>query len=207
MKPRRPVGERNFGTRLTLSKHLVATLEKTKPTVMQTAFGLLLVTICGCAIGFGVSRIAGKDAGSALVPATAAPVHDGATKDQGSAAEVQATGPATSDAGPYKQLTADELKEVVLVPVPPITSNLSAPETVWIRLEGSVALKANAVGKPNDIAQFAAARIVSYIRTLKLADIEGPSGYLALESDLNEIVSSATEGQARAFLISGFIVE
>jgi flagellar FliL protein len=100
-----------------------------------------------------------------------------------------------------------DLKDLVLTPFAPITSNLAVPENVWIRLEGSMAIKAKDGAKPADLVQLASDKIVSYVKTLKLVDIQGPVGFLAFNSDLNEIVRSATDGQARSVLISGFIVE
>jgi hypothetical protein len=55
--------------------------------------------------------------------------------------------------------------------------------------------------------QLASNKMVAYVKTLKLTDIQGPVGFLALNSDLNEIVRNATDGQARSVLLSGFIVE
>jgi flagellar protein FliL len=192
----------------------MADQEKSKSGTMQLALGLLIVTVIGLGAGFGLSQMFPKpeagpaqeaSANAASSPGTEGqtkPADHGATKDGGKAeAPVETQAVAAADFNPA------DLKDVVVAPFAPITSNIAVPDTVWIRLEGSMAIKAKDGSKPADVVQLASNKIVAYVKTLKLVDIQGPVGFLALNSDLNEIVRSATDGQARSVLISGFIVE
>lgn len=189
----------------------MADQEKSKSGVMQMVLGLVIVTSIGLGAGFGLSKMYFKpDPNPPLAAAAAAVKPD-------SRAEVKGQG-GTQESGkldvPPEVLAAAaadfnpaDLKDVVLAPFAPITGNIATPENVWLRLEGSMAIKAKDGAKPADVVQLASNKIVAYIKTLKLVDIQGSVGYLALNSDLNEIVRSATDGQARSVLISGFVVE
>ena len=175
---------------------------------MQLVLGLVIVTFIGLGAGFGLSTMFPKL--DAVAAAAAKPVADGHGK-----AEVHGTSKDAAKVEPPPETVAAaaadfnpaDLKDVVLTPFAPITANIAVPDTVWLRLEGSMAVKAKDGIKPAEVVQLASNKMVAYVKTLKLTDIQGPVGFLALNSDLNEIARNATDGQARSVLISGFIVE
>lgn len=188
--------------------------EKPKSGVMPLVLGLAGITLIGLGAGFGLSQmfmnVEPKAAQVASVAPAAKPGTDGPADSKGAdeskdGAKVDVPPPMIAAAA--ADFNPADLKDVVLTPFAPITANLAAPDTVWIRLEGSMAIKPKDGAKPADIAQMASNKMVAYVKTLKLVDIQGPVGFLALKSDFNEIVRSATDGQARSVLISGFIVE
>ena len=189
----------------------MADQEKSKSGTMQLVLGMAIVTVIGLGAGFGLSAMFPKpDAVAAASPSSVAkPPADGHGK-----AEVHATGkdakvdpPPETPAAAAADFNPADLKDVVLTPFAPITANIALPDTVWLRLEGSMAVKAKDGIKPAEVVQLASSKMVAYVKTLKLTDIQGPVGFLALNSDLNEIARNATDGQARSVLISGFIVE
>ena len=188
--------------------------EKPKSGVMPLVLGLAGVTLIGLGAGFGLSQIFMNVEPKAAQVASVAPAQksgaDPQAETKGSddnkdGAKVDVPPPTLAAAA--ADFNPADLKDVVLTPFAPITANLAAPDTVWIRLEGSMAIKPKDGAKPSDLVQVASNKMVAYVKTLKLVDIQGPVGFLALNSDLNEIVRSATDGQARSVLISGFIVE
>ena len=192
----------------------MADQEKAKSGIMPLVLGLVIVTVIGLGAGFGLSKLFFKPDAAPPQPVAAAtsakPAADPHAKPDahGTAKEPgKEEPPPETQAAAASDLNPADLKDVVITPFPPITANISMPETVWIRLEGSMAVKPNEGTKPADVVQLASNKIVAYVKTLKLVDIQGPVGFLALSSDLNEIVRSATDGQARSILISGFIVE
>ena len=175
---------------------------------MGTLLGLALVTVIGLGAGFGLSKMfptpepgPAQDAAAAEKPSATPVVPEAKDKDG------KPIVPAEIKMSAAAALTPADLKDVVLAPFAPITTNIALPSNVWIRLEGSMALKPANGAKPADLVQLASTKMVDYVRTLKLVDVQGPIGFLAMNSDLNEIVRSATDGQARAVLITGFIVE
>ena len=184
--------------------------EKPKSGAMQLVLGLLLTTIVSVGLGFGLSKtLAGPEAahGSGTAFASAA------TKDSVGVAveakpDAKLAGGVSQEAKPSAAaFNVADIRDMELTPFPPITSNIAMPESVWIRLEGVLAIKPNAGVKVADVAQIASTKMVAYVRTLKLADIQGSVGFQAFNADLNELVRNTTEGQARAVLIYGFIVE
>jgi flagellar FliL protein len=194
----------------------MADQEKSKSGAMQLVLGLVIVTVIGLGAGFGLSAMFPKPDPAAIASASASfaakPPADshakadvqGTNKDHGVTA-VEPPPPIAAAAA--ADFNPADLKDVVLTPFAPITANIAVPDTVWLRLEGSMAVKPKDGVKPADVVQLASNKMVAYVKTLKLTDIQGPVGFLALNSDLNEIVRNATDGQARSVLISGFIVE
>jgi flagellar FliL protein len=189
----------------------MADQEKSKSGAMQLVLGLAIVTVIGLGAGFGLSTMFPKPDSSAVASAAPKPASDGhgksddhgGSKDHGTAEAP----PLVTMAAAAADFNPADLKDVVLTPFAPITANIAVPDTVWLRLEGSMAVKAKDGTKPSDVVQLASNKMVAYVKTLKLTDIQGPVGFLALNSDLNEIVRNATDGQARSVLLSGFIVE
>jgi hypothetical protein len=189
----------------------MAEAEKLKSGAMPLVMALLLITGTGLGAGFGLSKMLPKPQISQVAEkspdrAGAAIESDNTTHSSLETSDASETLPDVS-MHPASAFTPADLKEVVLTPFAPITSNLALPESVWIRLEGTMAIKPDAGNKPADVVQLASTQMVAYVRTLKLADIEGAIGFQALNADLNELARNATEGQVRAVLISGFIVE
>ncbi len=186
----------------------MADQEKVKSGAMQLVLGLVIVTGIGLGAGFGLSKMFFKPDPNPPEVAAAKPDAHADAKGHGDSKDAgKADVPPETLAVAAADFNPADLKDVVMTPFAPITTNIATPETVWIRLEGSMAIKAKDGVKPADVAQLASNKIVAYAKTLKLVDIQGPVGFLALNSDLNEIARSATDGQARSVLISGFIVE
>lgn len=90
------------------------------------------------------------------------------------------------------------------VSLEPIVTNLAAPEDVWVRLEMSVLFGE----APNpETVQAIHQDVLTYMKTVKLHQVDGPSGYLHLKSDLKDLVKTRSEGVARGVLISALLFE
>jgi flagellar protein FliL len=96
---------------------------------------------------------------------------------------------------------------MVVAPFAPIVTNIANPNSVWVRLEGSVVIKAQTEVKPDVLAAQSAHQIMAYLRTLDLPQVQGASGLMHVTEDLNEIMKTFSDGAVRQVLISGFIVE
>jgi flagellar protein FliL len=94
-----------------------------------------------------------------------------------------------------------------LKPLPPIVTNLASPKGTWIRIEASVVVGADAAAGANALVAAIAEDIVAYLRTVPLAQIEGPSGFLHLREDLNDRARIRTGGKVRELVIQALVLE
>ena len=101
----------------------------------------------------------------------------------------------------------EEHIDVRAVPFPPVLTTLAAPAGNWIRLEGSALLRTETDDPPELLAETAAEQILTYLRTVRLEQIEGPSGMLALREDIDEMVKVLSGEQVQGVLIHGLVVE
>jgi flagellar FliL protein len=94
-----------------------------------------------------------------------------------------------------------------LKPLPPIVTNLASPKGTWIRIEASVVVGADAAAGANALVAAIAEDIVAYLRTVSLAQIEGPSGFLHLREDLNDRARIRTGGKIRELVVQTLVLE
>jgi flagellar protein FliL len=91
-----------------------------------------------------------------------------------------------------------------IIPLAPINTSLAAPDDVWVRMELSLEFKeAPEPGLADSIHQ----DILAFIRTVKLHQIEGASGFLHLRADLDERARLRSEGKAVRVLIRTLLFE
>jgi flagellar FliL protein len=116
---------------------------------------------------------------------------------------------AEGDAGetgapPPNRTSADEMR---VVPLPAILTNLAAPEGTWIRLEGALLVGGETSEADDVLARRAAAGLVTFLRTVEAAHVEGPTGFLHLRDDLNNLVATLSRGEIREVLIQSMVLE
>ena len=174
-----------------------------KTSWMTTAIVVVLLSLVGAGAGFAV--------GAFLQPARSAPPQAIPPSATASAASVETK---AGQAEPASGVTDAEVEDdavneadVKIVPLPPVLTTLAAPEGKWIRLEGSILTRPGAEKAPDLLAEMAGEQILAYLRTVRLEQLQGPSGLLALRDDLNETVRSLSKGDVRAVLIHGLLVE
>jgi len=86
-----------------------------------------------------------------------------------------------------------------------ITTNLAAPSDTWLRLELSIVLD-----KPTEdplLAQAIQQDLLAFMRTVKLHQIEGASGFQHLKADLLERASIRSDGHVKAVLVQTMLFE
>jgi len=94
-----------------------------------------------------------------------------------------------------------------LKPLPPIVTNLASPKGTWIRIEASVVVGADAAAGANALVAAIAEDIVAYLRTVPLAQVEGPSGFLHLREDLNDRARIRSGGKIRELVVQALVLE
>jgi flagellar protein FliL len=92
-----------------------------------------------------------------------------------------------------------------IIPLAPITTNVAQPADVWMRLE--ISLVFDKAPEDPALADAVHQDLLAYIRTLKLHQIEGASGFAHLRADLEERASIRTEGLAKRLLIRTMLLE
>lgn len=94
-----------------------------------------------------------------------------------------------------------------IVDLPPIVTNLGAPQDTWIRLEGSIIFDPKTLPHPEAVAGQIGDDILAYLRTVSLRQLEGPIGLENIRQDLNERAATRSGGKVRAFVIRTLVVQ
>jgi flagellar FliL protein len=94
-----------------------------------------------------------------------------------------------------------------IVDLPPIVTNLGAPQDTWIRLEGSIIFDPKALPHPEAVASQIGDDILAYLRTVSLRQLEGPIGLENIRQDLNERAATRSGGKVRGFVIRTLVVQ
>lgn len=92
----------------------------------------------------------------------------------------------------------------VVIPLASITTNLAAPEAIWVRLEASVVLDEP---QPPELIETIHQDLLAYLRTVKLHQVEGASGFQHLKADLEERAKIRSDGHVKQFLIRTLLFE
>lgn len=97
--------------------------------------------------------------------------------------------------------------DVMLQPVEAVVTNLGQPSDVWIRLETAMIYQHGALKNPEVTAAEIRQDLISYARTMTLAQLEGPSALQHLREDLNERVTTRTNGAVSELVIETLVVQ
>lgn len=112
--------------------------------------------------------------------------------------------PKAKDAKQGRKNASQGNEDKTVVPLDAIITNLAAPSTVWVRLELSAVFDGSA---DQAIARAIDQDILAYIRTVKLAEVEGPSGFQHLREDLEERAAVRSGGRVKKILIRTLLFE
>ena len=94
-----------------------------------------------------------------------------------------------------------------IVDLPPIVTNLGAPQDTWVRLEGSIIFDPKTLPHPEAVAGQIGDDVLAYLRTVSLHQLEGPIGLENIRQDLNERAATRSGGKVRAFVIRTLVVQ
>ena len=154
------------------------------PSLKKTIAEIALVTFLAAAMGAGFAW---------TQPAPPAPASPAAAKDA-----VKEDKPLPA---PDHQATAN------LFELPPIITNLAAPADTWIRLEVSIVFDAKDVPHPEVLGGEIAGDLLAYLRTINVAQLEGPIGLQNLRQDLSERVAVRSVGKVSELVIRTLVVQ
>ncbi|SFO12011.1 flagellar FliL protein [Mesorhizobium sp. NFR06] len=164
----------------------MANVEQAQPRkgpslVIQLA---MLLVVTAAAVGMGWVSGGYLKQGETPAPVPAA-LENGGTAEKSAEAGKQAVGP-------------------TLVQLAPITTNLASPSEVWIRLEASLLYDAP---QPPEMTEQIHQDLLAYVRTIKLHQIEGASGYQHLKADLDERAALRSGGHVKQVLVRTMLLE
>ena len=94
-----------------------------------------------------------------------------------------------------------------IVDLPPIVTNLGAPQDTWVRLEGSIIFDPKTLPHPEAMAGQIGDDVLAYLRTVSLHQLEGPIGLENIRQDLNERAATRSGGKVHAFVIRTLVVQ
>ncbi len=91
-----------------------------------------------------------------------------------------------------------------VIPLAAITTSIASPSDVWVRMEVSIVLdEPQAPDLPGIIQQ----DLLAYIRTVKMHEIEGASGFRHLRQNLDERAAIRSDGHVKQVLIRTLLFE
>lgn len=91
-----------------------------------------------------------------------------------------------------------------LVDLAPMTTNLAAPAEVWARVQLSLVFDgAPPPGMAEDVHQ----DLLAFLRTVKMHQVEGASGYQHLRADLQERAAIRSGGKVKEVLVRTLLFE
>lgn len=99
---------------------------------------------------------------------------------------------------------AGEAEALSLYPLATITTNLADARDIWVRLEVALVFKDRADAR---IAELVHQDLLAYLRTVKSRQIEGPSGFKHLKTDLEERAQMRSEGRVVQVLVRTLLFE
>lgn len=88
--------------------------------------------------------------------------------------------------------------------LPPITTNMAAPVDTWVRMDVSLLIDKEL---PAEAVAMVHQDLLAFMRTVKMHQVEGPSGLQHLKADLRERAMLRTDGKARDVLIRTLVFE
>ena len=98
---------------------------------------------------------------------------------------------------------ATQASETV-IQLPAVTTNIASPPDVWVRMEVSIVLDEP---QPAELPGVVLQDLLAYIRTVKMHEIEGASGFRHLKQNLEERASIRSDGHVTQVLIRTLLFE
>jgi len=122
-------------------------------------------------------------------------------------AAAQSEGGKTSAASaPASSVTCGP-ETTALLDLPPVVTNIGSPSDVWVRMEASVIFEAKAMPHPETIAAEIATDELAYLRTVTLAQLQGPIGLANIRQDLTDRAMIRSGGKITELVLRTLVVQ
>jgi flagellar protein FliL len=97
--------------------------------------------------------------------------------------------------------------DTVVKPLDAVVTNLASPSDTWIRLEASMVFKNGALQNPAVTAAELRQDMLAYLRTVNIAQLQGPSALQHLIDDLDERAAVRTNGRVSELVIQTLVIQ
>lgn len=97
--------------------------------------------------------------------------------------------------------------DLVFVKLPPVVTNLRTPDSMWVRIDAAIAFEKQFEKDLKTMNEKLGQDIASYLRTLTLKELEGPSALTNLRHDLIERINIRTENRVKDVFITTMVVQ
>jgi flagellar FliL protein len=94
-----------------------------------------------------------------------------------------------------------------LVDLPPIVTNLANPSDTWVRLEAAIVFDPKALLHPDVIAAQIATDELAYLRTISVAELQGPIGLENIRQDLRDRAMVRSNGKIIDLLLKTLVLQ
>ena len=94
-----------------------------------------------------------------------------------------------------------------LIDLPPIVTNLAAPADTWVRVEASIVFDAKTTPHPEIVAAEIATDELAYLRTMSLAQLQGPIGLENIRQDLADRAVTRSGGKVSELILRTLVVQ
>ncbi len=97
--------------------------------------------------------------------------------------------------------------DTVVKPLEAVVTNLASPSDTWVRLEASMIFKNGALPNPEVTGAEVRQDVLAYLRTVNIAQLEGPSALQHLLEDLEERAAVRTNGRVSELVIQTLVIQ
>jgi len=97
--------------------------------------------------------------------------------------------------------------DTVVKPIEAVVTNLASPSDTWVRLEASMVFKNGALKNPEVTGAELRQDMLAYLRTVNIAQLEGPSALQHLLEDLDERAAVRTNGRVSELVIQTLVIQ
>jgi flagellar protein FliL len=170
--------------------------------IVGAAIASILAAGLGAGAGWSLSQGRHDDAGRSAAPAAST----GALPSGATVASRDGPSPANGDARVEAGASPPPPTTIKTLLLPPILTVVANPRNTWLRLEIAVLAPADEHGVEEQLGQLGD-DMLSYLRTIEVSQIEGPSGLRFLKDDLLERARTRTNGQVQDIVIRTLVLE
>jgi flagellar FliL protein len=91
--------------------------------------------------------------------------------------------------------------------LPPIVTNLAAPEGAWMRLQTAIVYDKIDAPQMDLVAAKIGEDTLAFVKTLTMAQLQGATGLQHLREDLNERAAVRSDGHVKEMMIEMMVIQ
>ena len=124
----------------------------------------------------------------------------------GAGVELARLGPPPPTTPPGSAVARGPAERAVL-DLPSAVTNIGSPPDVWVRVETSIVFDPKSLPHPEAVAAEIAADELAYLRTIALAELQGPIGLQNIRQDLNDRAMTRSGDKISELVLRTLVVQ